>query len=106
MRRFIIPLIIVAAGAGWLASELTQIPSIEIVWTVGLLVGGLAAFMANGFSTASFVPGAFLLICSASSVLRWRGLLEWRYELPVLIMVFGVLLAVNKSGLIPVSKDE
>jgi hypothetical protein len=101
MRKFIIPIFIIAFGVLWLLDVKGITPPLGVVWTGGLAAIGVAIFAGRGFNKESFPWGAFFLACAVCSVLRQADKLEFKIELPLLIIILGVLLAVNQTALIP-----
>ena len=100
-KSFILPLFMVAVGTGWLLTTLGVVPRVDWAWTLGLAVVGLLAFVLSGFDKVTVVIGPFFLIASLLSVLRQTDRLEWDIELPVLVIVAGLLLLVARLPSVP-----
>jgi len=96
-----LPVVIITLGIGWLLSTMGIGPSINWVWTLGLAVGGLLVFALSGFNKATIVVGPMLLVASILSVLRQSGKLNIDLEVPILVIVSGVLLLVARLPSIP-----
>ena len=60
--------------------------------------------MLTGIDKVSVVVGPFLLIASAFSVLRQTDQLALDLEVPLLVIVFGVLLLLTRVPAIPVPR--
>lgn len=101
MRKFIIPAIIVAFGVIWLLDALHLTPPLGVVWTFGLVAIGVAIFTSRGFNKETFVWGTFFFACAAGSILRQMDFIEWRVEVPLLIIALGVLMGINQTALVP-----
>lgn len=100
-RTLIVPLVLIAVGLGWLLTELEILPGIDWVWTLGLAVVGLLAFLVSGFDKVSIVLGPFFLAAAGLSLLRQRSLITLEVELPILIMLAGALLLFARLPTIP-----
>ncbi|MFP6770655.1 MAG: hypothetical protein VB859_20950, partial [Planctomycetaceae bacterium] len=80
-------------------------PSIGLIWTVGLAVTGVLTFVSNGFNKSSFVLGSFFLLASVLSILRQQNLLDISNEISIIFMSLGVLTLANRSDVIPEAPD-
>ena len=100
----VIPLLLIAVGIGWLLTTLGFAPDIVWVWSVGLLVAGVLPFVIGGVDKVSIVVGPFFLIAAGLSILRQTGRIEFNIEVPVLVIVSGILLMVARMPSIPIPK--
>jgi hypothetical protein len=103
-KKYLVPFIIVVFGLGWLLERLGVISSWDVFWTAGLAAAGIYLLIVGGFNRDTFLPSVFLLICSAFSLARALGFVRLEIELPLLIIIFGVLLAIRNSGIVPEGK--
>ena len=101
MRKFIIPALIAGFGIIWLLDTLGIVPPLNVVWTLGLLAVGIGVFAGSGFHKESFPWGSFLIACAVCSVLRQMDMLPLRVELPLLVILLGILLGINQTAMIP-----
>ena len=101
MSRFIIPALVVGLGILWMLDVLGVMPPLGMVWIVGLAGIGIAIFASRGFSKESFPWGGFFFAAAGCSLLRQLDVLEFKVELPLLLIVLGVLLGINQTGIIP-----
>lgn len=101
MTRFIIPALVVGLGILWMLDVLGVMPPLGIVWIVGLAGIGIGIFASRGFNKESFPWGGFFFACAACSLLRQLGILEFKVELPLLLIILGVLLGINQTAIIP-----
>lgn len=101
MSRFIIPALVVGLGVLWMLDVLGVTPPLGMVWIVGLAGIGVAIFGSRGFNTESFPWGGFFFAAAGCSLLRQLGILEFKIELPLLLIILGVLLGINQTGIIP-----
>jgi hypothetical protein len=92
MKRLAIPIMITALGVAWLLTAQEVLPAVSWPWTIGLAVAGLLSFIYLGFNKLSFVAGLFFLIASVVSLLRQTGRLAPDLEIPLLVIIFGLLL--------------
>jgi hypothetical protein len=81
-------------GVGWLLDNAGVAPAIEWLWTLGLAVSGVLLVTLLGLDKVTAVAGPFLVVCSAFSVLRQTGRIEFHDEIPILVIIFGALLLV------------
>ncbi len=90
-------LLIITVGVGWLLSALGIGEGINWVWTLGLGMVGIGTFAIGGVDKASVVFGPLFLAASVLSILRQAGKLRLDTEIPLLVILIGVLLLVAQS---------
>lgn len=95
-KTLILPLLLITVGAGWLLSALGVAPSIDWIWTLGLAVVGLLTIAISGIDKFSVVVGPFFCIASGLSILRQSDRLRLELEVPILVIVAGVLLLIAR----------
>jgi hypothetical protein len=101
----ILALLIITVGVGWLLSAQGFGRGIDWVWTLGLAMVGVATFiLSGGLDKLSVVLGPFFLVCSLLSVLRQTEKLDVNTEIPVLVILIGVLLLVAQARAIPIPR--
>jgi len=101
----ILAILIVTVGIGRLLTALAIGPGINWVWSLGLAVVGLLAFVLGGrLDKWNVIIGPFFLVASFLSMLRQTGTLSQEIEVPILLIVFGVLLLVAQSSAIPLPR--
>lgn len=100
-KTLVLPLLIIAIGSGWLLTTLGLVPGLNWIWVLGLAIIGLLSFAVSGIDKSSVVMGPFFLIASCLSVLRQTGRLSFDVEVPVLVIVIGVLLLIARIKSIP-----
>lgn len=93
-KALLIPCLIIALGAGWLLNVLDVLPGVDWVWSLGIGLPGLLILALSGIDKVSIVVGPFLIIASLFSVMRQTGRMTVDIEIPVLVVVFGVLLLI------------
>lgn len=103
-KTLILPLLLISVGIGWLLTALGVAPQIDWVWTLSLAVIGFLTFAVGGFDKVTFVVGLFFIATSCLSVLRQSGRISINVEMPVLVIVSGVLMLIARYPLIPVPK--
>jgi hypothetical protein len=101
-RTLVIPIMIITVGVGWLLTTLGIAPEINWLWTLALAVIGVVTFAAAGWNKVTFVIGTFFLVASGLSVLRQTERLSIDHEVPILVIVVGVLLLIARSPMLPV----
>jgi hypothetical protein len=98
-------ILIISVGVGWLLTVQGYGPGIDWVWIVGLgVIGVLTFILSGGLDKASVVIGPFFLISSILSLLRQTGRLSFDTEIPVLVIVVGVLLMVAQTRYVPLPR--
>lgn len=101
----ILGLLIITVGVGWLLTAQGVAPGIDWIWTLGLGVAGIAAFIvAGGVDKVSIITGPFFLIASVLSILRQSEQLKPDIEVPVLVILVGVLVVVAQMSFVPVPR--
>lgn len=101
MKFLVVPFLLIMLGVGWLLTTLGVVPEVDWVWTLGLALIGVLAFVLGGFDKVTFVCGTFFLLASCLSVLRQTGRLRMDIEIPVLVIAAGVLMLVAAYPGIP-----
>ncbi|WP_345326963.1 hypothetical protein [Novipirellula rosea] len=101
-RTLLLPLVLIVVGVGWLLSSLGLAPDINWIWTLGLAAAGLLPMVMHGIDKVTVAIGPFFLVASLLSVLRQSGRLHVDHEMPMLVILAGVLLLVARSSMIPV----
>ena len=96
-KTLLIPLLMIIVGVGWLLTTLGVTPGIDWIWTLGLAAVGFLPFVIGGFDKATFVVGGFFIITCLLSVLRQTGRISIDVEMPVLVIVAGVLLLIARN---------
>jgi uncharacterized membrane protein YhhN len=92
MKRFIIPVLVIALGVAWLLNVKDVLPGVNWVWTMGLAVTGLILLVIDKINKFNFVVGSFLLIATVFSILRQTGKMSQDIEVPSLFILLGVLM--------------
>jgi hypothetical protein len=102
MKPLVIPILLIVLGVGWLLTTMGIVPQVDWVWTLGVALVGILAFVLGGFDKVTFVVGTFFLLASLLSVLRQTGRLAVNIEIPVLVIAAGVLMLFALSRFIPI----
>jgi hypothetical protein len=84
--------LIIAVGIAWLLNVYNVLPGVDWIWSGGLAMLGLLVLAIGGLNQLTVIVGPFLIVASALSVLRQTGRLSTNVEVPMLVIVFGVLL--------------
>lgn len=101
-RTLVLPILLITVGVGWLLTTLGIAPGIDWVWTLGLAILGVLTVAVGGFDKVTVVIGPFFIIASCLSVLRQAGRLHIDVEVPILVIVIGVLFLIAHMPGIPV----
>jgi uncharacterized membrane protein YGL010W len=103
-KTLILPLLLIAVGTGWLLTTLGVAPGIDWIWTLGLAIVGLLTFAVSGIDKVSLVIGPLFIFASFLSILRQTGRLRFDVEIPILVILAGVLLLIARMPAIPIPK--
>ena len=100
-KMLLLPILLITIGVGWLLSTLGIVPSIDWVWTLGLAVVGLLTFVFGGIDKVTVVIGPFFIIASCLSILRQTNRLDLDIEIPILVILVGILLLIARTSAVP-----
>ncbi|MCX7410588.1 MAG: hypothetical protein NTZ32_21135 [Planctomycetales bacterium] len=101
----VLALLIITVGIGWLLTTLAVAPGINWVLTLSLgMIGMLAFVVSGGIDKVSVIVGSFFLIGSVLSILRQANVLSIDVEIPICVIVIGVLMLVAQIKAIPLPK--
>ena len=100
-KTLVLPLLMIIIGSGWLMTVLGVVPGIDWLWTLGIAGAGLLCFVVGGFDKITFVAGGFAIVTSLLSVMRQTGQITLNVEVPVLVIIAGVLMMIARTSLIP-----
>lgn len=100
-KTLLLPMLLITVGCGWLLSTLGVAPDIHWIWTLGLFSIGVLVFVMGGFDKFTVVVGPFFIIASCLSILRQTDRLHLDIEIPILVIIGGVLLLIARSSMIP-----
>ena len=103
-KTLLFPILLITFGTGWLLTTVGVAPGIDWIWTLGLAVLGLLTFVIGGFDKVTVVIGPFLILASCLSILRQTGRLHIELEMPILIILLGILVLIARMPSIPVPK--
>jgi hypothetical protein len=95
-KKLLAPAITIAVGLAWLLNTLNIIAGVDWLWSIGLLAAGIFNIAAGGLNKVSIVTGPFLVIASIFSVMRQTGRIAIDLEIPILIIVLGVLMFISQ----------
>ncbi|OUT62890.1 MAG: hypothetical protein CBB71_01070 [Rhodopirellula sp. TMED11] len=101
-RTLLFPLFLIIVGVGWLLTAFGIGPSINWVWTLALAAVGVMPFVLYGIDKLTVCVGPFFLIASLLSVLRQLDLLSIDHEMPVLVILAGIVLLIARSPAVAV----
>ncbi len=96
-----LPLAVISLGIGWLLNALGVHPEVDWLWTIGLAATGFLVLFSADWNRTTFTSGSFLIAASAGSLLRQTGRLSIDIEVPLLVIVLGLLLLVSRCTSIP-----
>ena len=95
-RLLVMPLVVVALGTAWLLDTLGMLPSFSMVWIGAWIGAGVALMAGNGLTRTTVLWGPFLIGIGVCSYLRQREIITWNQELPILVILLGVLWGISR----------
>jgi len=101
-KNLIVPILTILVGVTWLLNVLGILPGVDWIWTGGLAAAGILSIAIGGLNKVTIVTGPFLLLASVCSLLRQTGRLAIDREIPVLVIVLGVLMLVSQLSHLPI----
>ncbi|MFM7095987.1 hypothetical protein EBX93_01185 [bacterium] len=103
-KTLLFPILLISVGVGWLLTTLGVVPGVDWVWTLGLASVGFLTFAVGGFDKITMVVGPFSILASGLSILRQTNRLQVDLEVPILIIIMGILLWIARLPGIPIPK--
>jgi len=101
----ILSILMITVGVGWFLTAQGFGSGINWVWTLGLGMIGIVAFIVSGgLDKVSVILGPFFLVGSIFSVLRQTGRMPIDSEVPMLVILIGVLLLIAQSKFVPLPR--
>lgn len=100
----LVPAMLITVGTGWLLTTLEIAPAISWVWTLSLVAIGLLTFVLSGVDKVTVVVGPFFIAASLLSVMRQAMKLSLDVEIPLLVILAGVLMVIARLKAIPAPK--
>jgi hypothetical protein len=100
-KGLVVPIVTTVVGVAWLLNVLQVMPGVDWLWTAGLAAAGVLALAVGGLNRVSVVIGPFLLVSSVLSVMRQTGKLAVDREMPILVIVLGLLMLVAQLARLP-----
>jgi hypothetical protein len=94
-------LLIIALGMAWLLNTLQFIRGVDWIWTLLLGILGVITLAWWKINKLSFVMGTFLVVASVFSILRQTGKISIDIEVPLLVILFGLLFLIAQLPAIP-----
>jgi hypothetical protein len=103
-KKLTVPILTILVGVTWLLNVLDIIPGVDWIWTAGLAAVGILCLLIGGVNKLSIVIGPFLLAASVASLLRQTDKLALDREIPILVIVLGLLMLVSQLLHLPLPK--
>lgn len=100
-KKYVLSITTILVGLAWLLNSLNVIHGVDWVWPIGLAASGILMVAVGGVDKFSAVAGPFLVIASIFSVLRQTERISVNLEVPVLVLVFGVLMLISQIASLP-----
>ena len=94
-RQIALPVMIIIVGAAWLLNVMDIIPRIDWLWTCSIAAIGTLTMLLGGITKVTIVVGPFMLIASVFSVLRQTERINLDKEIPILVIILGILMLIS-----------
>lgn len=91
-RHFALPILITAIGVAWALNIARVMPGVNWIWICTLAALGLFTLCGAKLNKTTLVTGLFFLAVAAGEILRQHGALKVQWEIPLLVIVLGVLM--------------
>ena len=101
MKDASIPVTLIAVGLGWLLWELRLFPDVDWIISLGFIAAGVAVMAIDGINKNSVVIGPFLVAIGLAWLAHDRYDTHWRYIIPFMLVLLGILMLVARGGRIP-----
>ncbi|WP_137939270.1 hypothetical protein [Chitinivorax sp. B] len=106
MRTALIPVALIVIGLAWLLEEFHFFPEVSWLWITAFVAGGVAILVIDGINKSSVITGPLLIGAGLTTFLRQHFDLSLRVQLPVLMVLLGVLMLIARSPSIPDISDN
>ncbi|MBS0327807.1 MAG: hypothetical protein JSS46_14855 [Proteobacteria bacterium] len=101
MRDASLPVTLIVIGLGWLLWELRLFPDIDWIISAGFVAAGIAVLAIDRINKNSVVIGPILIAVGVAWLAHDRYWLGWRFIIPALLVLLGLLMLVARSPRIP-----
>src|SRR5258708_6693912 len=100
-KGILISLLIMVIGVAWVLNTLHFIAGVDWIWTLALGATGVLMIAWPKLNKITFIVGTFLIVGSIFSVARQTNLISVDVEVPVLVIIFGLLVLIAQLPFIP-----
>lgn len=104
-KKFVLPIAIMLIGAAWTLNVIKAIPGVDWLWILLLAGIGLIALTQVKNHRSKLISGGFFLTAAAGEAFRQAGRLPPEWEIPLLIIVVGLLMLLAQLLPAPESGD-
>ena len=101
MKDASLPVTLIAVGLGWLLWQFRLFPDVDWVISIAFIAAGVAVLVVDGFNKNSVVVGPFLIAIGIAWLLHDRYDTQWRFIVPVMLVLLGALMLVARSPKVP-----
>ncbi|HVE48818.1 MAG TPA: hypothetical protein VNG69_04270 [Casimicrobiaceae bacterium] len=101
MRDAGLPTTLIVVGLVWLAWHFRIFPDVDWIIAIGLIIGGVAVLVFDGFTKTSIVIGPFLIGVGVAWALHERYRASWTVLIPALLVWLGVLMLLSRNSRFP-----
>lgn len=100
-QPIVVSLLTIGVGVAWLLNKMAIVPGVNWVWIAALAATGMVILALSGLNKLTVVTGPFLIVAAAMSYMRQTGQMNLDHEVPILVIVLGVLMLFAAATKIP-----
>ncbi|MCF6175629.1 MAG: hypothetical protein L3J71_07670 [Victivallaceae bacterium] len=104
-KKLLVPILTIIVGGAWLLNVLGIMPGVDWLWSIGLATSGILTIVIGKTNKTTIITGPFLLVASLCSILRQTDRLALDREIPILIIVLGVLMLISQCIKSPIPPE-
>lgn len=97
----ILPILLITIGCGWLLTSTGLAPGVDWIWTLSVAVAGVMTLILGGIDKLTIIIGPFFITASLLSIIRQADWIRVDIEIPLLVIVAGLLMLLAHWKAIP-----
>ncbi|HEX6137669.1 MAG TPA: hypothetical protein VF059_08420 [Casimicrobiaceae bacterium] len=106
MRDASLPVTLIVVGLGWLLWEFRLFPDVDWIISLAFVAAGVAVLAIDRINKNSVVVGPFLIAIGVAWFVHDRYYVHWRYVIPVMLVLLGVLMLIARSPKVPERRSQ
>ncbi|QLI82727.1 hypothetical protein HZU75_15040 [Chitinibacter fontanus] len=101
-----LPIALIVIGAGWLLHRLDIVPSVNWIVILALVFAGSAVLWLEGLNKSTVVIGPMLIAGGVSTFLQQYFAFSRAVQIPLLLILCGLLMLLARSPQIPAAPPK